>query len=395
MHDVDQPLCNIPWHRLERCVAQTPCDPVSLDWLEKAGVQAWVHRADELLPEVAGNKLYKLFGNLWLAKAEKTGVVSLGGAWSNHLHALAQACSVLNIPVAALVRQWGSGENADKTATLLDCEKAGMDLRSISRGEYRELRHMSAGDVFGCYGFSENNVFVPEGGSSLAGLLGCYHWGKGLAGEVISKQLEDVWVACGTGATLAGLMCGLSAELKARGFPKDQLPKVVGVAALKTLRDGESFLQRDIQGQIEKLQRFLPTLKTLPFVDWQLVSDGYDRGFGQASPELLEFMQETEGQLRFQLEPVYTAKVLFALSHSVAQNKHSGKRILVVHTGGLQGRRGWPELQMADQVMPGLTKAGQATSGQNVTLGCSANKSSIFTELYSDEYVDVDNGEWT
>ncbi len=336
-----------PWQRLETCAKQTPSQQVSIDWLAKEGVKCWVHRADTLLPAVSGNKLYKLFGNLWAAKRDGLSILSMGGAWSNHLYALAQACHFLEIPVTALVREWGSGESSKMTPTLQDCKNAGMGLLSVNRGEYRELRNLDAESVLNRYGESKAVSWVPEGGSNIAGLLGCYYWGRGLAEQIIHNQIELLWLPCGTGATFAGILCGLSTALAESGESLIELPKVVGVAALKTLQRGENFLLRDIQQYIRMLEGIVPAFHSDFIIDWQLIADCYDKGFGQASPALLTFMKASEEQLRFELEPVYTAKLLFALSRGVAQNELSGKRVCVIHTGGQQGRRGWSELQQS------------------------------------------------
>ena len=72
-----------------------PLSMVSLDVL----------RLDLVHPLVSGNKWYKLKYNL--ADCLRSGVrtvISFGGAWSNHLHALAAICQVVGIACIGVIR---------------------------------------------------------------------------------------------------------------------------------------------------------------------------------------------------------------------------------------------------------------------------------------------------
>jgi 1-aminocyclopropane-1-carboxylate deaminase len=65
-------------------------------------------------------------------------------------------------------------------------------------------------------------------------------------------------------------------------------------------------------------------------------------GFARVDPALLEFIEQTEQASGVPLEPLYTGKALLALKQKVEAGKFTtGMRLIFIHTGGLQGRRGF------------------------------------------------------
>ncbi len=85
-----------------------------------------------------GNKHFKLMGNL--AEARRLGVgrlVSFGGPWSNHLHALAAVGAEQGFATVGIVR---GDEDTAESAMLADARDWGMQLVRVSRAEYRR-RH--------------------------------------------------------------------------------------------------------------------------------------------------------------------------------------------------------------------------------------------------------------
>lgn len=339
----------IPWQNLESIAQHTRCHSVSAKWLSSNQNQFFIHRSDEILPRVSGNKLYKLFGNLYLAKAKNQAVTSMGGVWSNHLHALSSACEALSISCCGLVRDTRRFEDQPMTAMLSECVDSGMKLEWLSRSDYRLVRdHWFQNGQARINNFlTERNIvlqglFIPEGGSSDLGLKGVYHWGRGLADQVLDKNIEQLFIPCGTGATFAGLVAGISsvmAEREASNLPVKKI-SINGVAALKTNQNNDNFLQADIERYFNALEQ-AEMFSQSNSVSWQLLTEYFDKGFGQASPTLIETMLVSEQEMNVLFEPVYTAKALSAIKQLVRQGKFKGQRIMLVHTGGLQGRRGW------------------------------------------------------
>lgn len=284
-----------------------PLEPLQLDWLN--GVEVAVLRLDCIDPLISGNKWFKLTEHLAQAQtAGACGVISLGGAHSNHLHALAAAGKRFDFPTVGLLR----GHPQD-TPTVLDLKAFGMHLHWLGYGGYR-ARH--APGFWLPWREQYPHLYpVPEGGGGIAGAWGCAVLVEQARGQLSNLGWADYdawWLAAGTGTTLAGL-----ALAEAGAHP------VYGAMAVP-----------DDHGVAQNVQA--------------IVQQGYEvldasRGaFAKVDPLLLEFMHATEQACGLPLEPLYTAKALLALKQQIEAGRFSpGTRLIFVHTGGLQGRRGF------------------------------------------------------
>lgn len=294
---------------------QAPLELFQLDWLTNAGIEVAILRLDRIDPLISGNKWFKLVEHLKAAdRAGAQGIISLGGAHSNHLHALAAAGKRLGFETVGLLRG-----HPQQTPTVEDLQAFGMQLHWLGYGGYR-ARHEP--------GFWEpwqaqypNLHAVPEGGGGLAGALGC----KALR-EQVNTQLNHLgwsdyqgwWLACGTGTTLAGLVLAEAGERAVYGALA--VPEDHGVAA-----------------QVEAIVRETDMAMT----NYALF-DASRGGFAKVDPMLLEFIDNTEQSSGVPLEPLYTGKALLALKEQIEAGRFEpGTRLIFVHTGGLQGRRGF------------------------------------------------------
>ena len=103
---------------------RAPLQPLPLDWAQAAGVELAVLRLDLLDPLISGNKWFKLSQHLAAAQAcDAAGVISLGGAHSNHLHALAAAGKRFAFNTVGLLRG-----HPQQTPTISDLQAFGMQL---------------------------------------------------------------------------------------------------------------------------------------------------------------------------------------------------------------------------------------------------------------------------
>ncbi len=268
---------------------------------------------DRLHPGL-GNKAYKLQPVIARALAESSSpLVSLGGAWSNHLHALAKMGRAAGLATVGYVR--GDAE-LPKTQMLKDVEACGMTLRFLSRGEYRKRYDTDfAQALMKDY---PNGFFVPEGGSDAEGIAGVAQLVEDLAR--FGPAFDQLVMPVGTGGTLAGVLLGLR-----------QCCHVVGVSALKQVKAQQVLIEGVTAGQLH------------PGVTFELLPETRFGGYAACPPELVQCIQDLESEFDLTLEPIYTAKTLIAaLDLSKAQTGPG--ETLVLHTGGLQGRRGFPAL---------------------------------------------------
>jgi len=287
-------------------------------------VELWMKRDDLLHPVISGNKWRKLKYSLdhALSLGADT-LVSMGGAYSNHLHALAYAGKVLGLKTVGLVR----GEQPEKlTPSLLDMKAWGMELRYVSRADYRLLRqykyghapHQLPADLRHTHhpwqylsGLEPTQYWLPEGGAQALAL-------QGVAELVAEIEIPHDWlcVPCGTGATLAGIIEAAPGQVSVLGF-----------AALKNA----GFLTAEVDAMLSQSRN-----------NWQINLDYHFGGFAKINTELTAFIKDFELKTSLSLEPVYTGKMMYAVYDLIKKHYFKpGERIIAVHTGGLQGKRGF------------------------------------------------------
>lgn len=262
-----------------------------------------------------GNKLFKLNENFTEAQRNgNTRLASFGGAWSNHLHALAALGHERGFESIGIVR----GEKpAAPSAMLCDAARWGMQLRYVSRSDYRQRNSPEfvaalLKDIGPCH-------IIPEGGANTAGAMGCKAIAQLLPTEVDVPR--RIVLAVGTGTTLAGIAAALPCSAD-----------IVGVAVLK----GASDLG-------DRVRKRLQDLGANQVGSWRVAHDHHCGGYARVSPELKAFILEFERVHKIPLDPVYTGKALFAVFKMVQTGDWDGE-IIAIHTGGLQGRRGYPWL---------------------------------------------------
>lgn len=275
-------------------------------------VEVWLKREDLIHPLLSGNKWRKLKYNLLAAKEQgASSILTFGGAWSNHIHATAAAGRLSGLNTIGIIRgempkQWSS--------TLEFAREQGMQLHFISRESYRQKENpefiqqlrQSFGDFY----------LVPEGGNNEPGVKGSAE-----IAEEIQMPYDYLCTACGTGATLAGL--ARSAQGK----------KLMGFSALKA----GDFL-------MDTVLRYAP--EAAP--ELKIISDYSLGGYAKTTPALMAYIVEFHRRYAIRLDPVYTGKMMMGLEDLICRDYFApGSVIVALHTGGLQGISGFPDLHKA------------------------------------------------
>lgn len=291
------------WYRT--LVRKSSIDSVLLS-VNTARLKLFVKRDDLIHPIVSGNKIRKLKFNINEALRNNCkGIISFGGAYSNHLIASAAAAKELGIPVIGKVR--GEELTSDSNSILRRCHELGMDLEFLTRSEFSAQKHQS-----GLIQLDGSNYwFIPEGGANAEGIQGCT--------EIVTELDQDYdfyVVAQGTTTTSLGLLKSIPEHAKLI-----VVPVLKGFDVQKEMRH---LLQDDVL--FDSLQSKL--------IIWDTYHHG---GYAKTSPELLTFIDEFHVHNHFQIEPVYTGKVFYALNDVLTKEKELfvGKNVLVVHTGGV------------------------------------------------------------
>ncbi|SDW26964.1 1-aminocyclopropane-1-carboxylate deaminase [Amycolatopsis xylanica] len=235
------------------------------------GVRVWLKRDDLIHPEFPGNKWRKLKYNVAAAREQGAStLVTFGGAYSNHIRAVAAAGRHFGFETVGIIR----GEKHEPlNDSLAYAERTGMRLEYVDRETYREKHRLEFGDAY----------VIPEGGANAHGVRGC----RELVGE-IGVDFDVLCCACGTGSTLAGVAKGLAAHQRALGF-----------AVLK----GAGFLNDDVKA----LQKAAFGETT---GNWSIELDFHFGGYAKRKPELDEFIASFE---QAALDWVYEAKMMYGL----------------------------------------------------------------------------------
>lgn len=281
-------------------------------------VDLWVKRDDLLHADVSGNKFRKLKYPLLPLMGSSTTLVTMGGAWSNHLHATAHAARLMNLPAIGLVRGLHHDErdpsfSAQISPTLRDCRQLGMQLYFVSHQMYRQLRADETAWRTIIPQTIEPTLWLPEGGSTALALRG--------VAEIIAELpfVPDMLaVACGTGATLAGILAGL-----------DGRSQVLGIAVIKN----GNYLHNEVE-------RLLQTAGYTSQENYALLQEYHHGGYAKVTPVLRAFCDQFTQETGIPIEPTYTGKLFYALHH-LAQRGYfpANQRIVAIHTGGLQAAR--------------------------------------------------------
>lgn len=288
-------------------IPNIPIQEIKDDILSRNNVKLFVKREDLIHSEISGNKWRKLKYNVnEYFRGDFKCIVTFGGAFSNHIFATAAVGAMLGIPTIGIIR----GEEVDNP-TLNKAKSNGMKLRFVSRANYK-LKELS-GPFKNLIKDLDKPFVIPEGGANIFGLQGCT--------EIISDfEFDVVTCACGTGNTMSGIISSLNSHQKAIGFP-----------ALK----GAEFLNEEIASNLKSLDAFNS--------NWMLNFDYHFGGYAKSKPELIEFLNLFWESHNLKLDPIYTGKAMFGLFDLIKSGAIQNKRILFIHTGGLQGIKGFEE----------------------------------------------------
>ena len=279
-----------------------------------------------------GNKYYKLKLNIERARQQNMNtLLSFGGAWSNHIHALSEAGLKSGFRTIGVIR----GEApANPSAMLKDAVGNGMLLHYVSREQYRHKDDDTFIDTlrqkFG--GF----YLLPEGGSNNDAVLGCQE----ILNLVNASDYDIFALPVGTGGTLAGIVSGLAMSRGANDFSALQSnQQVIGYSSLKGAYDLQASVQQMLNAVTHK-DASRNVSSQLP--QWHICHDYHFGGYGKFPNALREFLIAFERQNDVKLDPIYTAKMMYGIIDQIDTGSiKSGSRVLVIHTGGLQGRRGY------------------------------------------------------
>jgi 1-aminocyclopropane-1-carboxylate deaminase len=246
--------------------------------LKNTDVTLFIKREDLLHPLISGNKFRKLKYNLVQAKKENKDILlTFGGAFSNHILAVAAAGKEYHFKTIGVIRGEELHNQIEENPTLKRAQELGMVFEFISRECYREkntsefLNQLK--DKFGDF------YLLPEGGTNLLAVKGCE--------EILKEEdakFDYICCAVGTGGTISGIInCSKDSQ------------QVLGFPALKG-----DFLRKDIS-------KFAINSR------WELITEYHFEGYAKVSTALITFINEFYNKYNIPLDPVYTGKMMFGV----------------------------------------------------------------------------------
>jgi 1-aminocyclopropane-1-carboxylate deaminase len=269
-------------------------------------VQLFIRREDLIHPIVSGNKFRKLKYNLQQAQLEsQSTLLTFGGAFSNHIAAVAFAGKQNNLKTIGVIRGEELFATINTNPTLLFAQECGMQFYFVTRDDYKKKGEseflQKLYEKFGDF------YLLPEGGTNSLAVKGCE--------EILSNEDEIydyIGVSVGTGGTISGIINSAFPHQKVLGFP-----------SLKG-----DFLPKDIR-KFAKNQ------------NWELISDYHFGGYAKINDDLVQFINSFYKLTNIPLDPIYTGKMVFGVMDMINKNYFpSHAKILLIHSGGIQGIKG-------------------------------------------------------
>lgn len=266
------------------------------------GVELFLKREDLIHPEISGNKFWKLYYNInqyLIQKPDNPIIITFGGAFSNHISAVAALGNDLNLPTLGIIRGEELHEKWENNPTLKHASEKGMQFRFITRSDYQNKVKLSAQ----LQTEFPDALIIPEGGNNALAVQGFQH----VLGEQTAR-FDYICTATGTGGTLAGLS----------KFAEDH-QKILGFAVVK-----DASLHQTVENLYGRN-------------NFELVDASFG-GYGKLDDEVVSFVNWFYREYKIPLDPIYTGKMMLALFKSIEVGSfEKGSKILAIHTGGLQG----------------------------------------------------------
>jgi len=265
-----------------------------------------IKREDLIHPFISGNKFRKLKYNLLKAKEQKkTKLLTFGGAFSNHIAAVAYAGKENDFQTIGIIRGDELESQIFENPTLQFAQECGMKFKFVSRDVYNNKSNdFFIEKLINQYG---DFYLIPEGGANSLAVKGCE--------EIITEedsQFSHVCCSIGTGATISGLINASYLH-----------QKIIGFTSLKG-----DFLSEDIRKFAVKS-------------NWELITDYHFGGYGKINLDLVRFINNFFERTKIPLDPIYTGKMMFGIVDLIESGFFpNGSKILAIHTGGLQGIKG-------------------------------------------------------
>lgn len=276
-----------------------------------------VKRDDNFGKNGGGSKarmLQYIFGEINSSNTEV--LVTAGGPCSNFNRACALLCAELGIRMHLIVYtehedEFSKSENyfiCQLTNVIITkCDKSDVVQTIASVMRDYENRGIKARNIYG-------------GGRSIEGIYAYYEAVRELKEQIGDQHIDRIFVACGTGTTVSGILAGC----------QKYLPNTK-VYAVSVARKKEVEIPI-IEENLKCLNSYLGSSynsHNLIFCDEYIGGE-----YGAADQELIGFIKDFTSQTGILVDPIYTGKALFGMSDIIRHTDNKGTN-LFWHTGAI------------------------------------------------------------
>jgi 1-aminocyclopropane-1-carboxylate deaminase/D-cysteine desulfhydrase-like pyridoxal-dependent ACC family enzyme len=288
---------------IEEKVSAFPLNPapflkINDPLLDRKKLTLYIKREELIHPYIFGNKWYKLKYNLIEAgRQNKKSLLTFGGAYSNHIYAVAAAGLIFGFRTIGIIR---GEEHLPLNPILKFAKSQGMLINYVSRSDYRRRAekefinklHKVYGDFY----------LLPEGGTNSLAVKGCAE-----IPSTINLNYDYICTACGTGGTIAGLITGINPEVKVLGFP-----------VLK----GSGFLN-------DKIEELLSLSEIKHNGNYEMFQDYHFGGYAKSTHELISFINDFDSGNNFKPDHIYTGKMLYGIFDLIRKDYFNTNKTII------------------------------------------------------------------
>lgn len=330
----------------------------------------WAKREDQAGPWACYGNKYRKFEYIIpdiLAQKQKTGhaatiLVTEGGIQSNHTVQVASMARILGMKCLVLLHKGIGGlrEAEDKTAFL---RVGNVQLNKLLGAEIRLTDERDTGDDKGPllpvldelkaqgevpYWISSGASLHPLGG---LGYARCAFEIEAQEKELVqahrlsgSGQFDYIFVACGSGSTLAGLVSGFKLLEKTRPDKAEKPRQIIGILVSRKSRSSQEERILRLARVTGRLIGLDPESDITP-EDVHLDDRFVGKAYGLLDNDTAATIQLVATNESLVLDPVYTGKVMHGTLHWAREHARLGQQIskdsnstppnaLFIHTGG-------------------------------------------------------------
>ncbi|MEO5582353.1 MAG: pyridoxal-phosphate dependent enzyme [Saprospiraceae bacterium] len=277
------------------------------------GCKSYVLRDDLNHPEISGNKYRKLkYVMSALVESGAKGIITFGGAFSNHIYSTAAYANLLGLESVGIIR----GEGDEENPTIKFVRSKNMKLHFVARSEYRLKRASSL--IKAILQTYPGYEVVDEGGEHPLAFAGL----KEIVDEIDEHKIMPDYIAisAGTGTTASGILIAVC--------DKKWKTKIIVVSPMKNKLLGEKIIAIAAQ--------------ECPNDQLMFIDEFAGNGYAKVSEELIRFMYTFYEATRIKLDQIYTAKLVHGLHQLSLRNFFKqNERLIWIHTGGLPGIEGY------------------------------------------------------